>query len=477
MKKILIISTTIIFVINVLNAQQTIKSDDWNQFRGPNGSGIAETSSLPTEFGPDKNVIWKRAMPSGYSSPVLSEKYIFLTAEENEKLFTFCLSRKNGNTIWKKEAPRPRKENIDNRNNYASPSAVIDDKMVYVFFGDYGLLAYDYQGNEVWKHPLGPFNNEYGMGASPILVDNKLILVVDQTQNSYIIAIDKNNGKLIWKKSRPEATTGHSTPIIYKPDNGEKQILVPGSFLLIAYAAESGERIWWTGGLSFEMKSIPVLYKDMLFINGYATPLNQPENLVKIPAFTEALGKFDTDKNGLIIKTELPREPVYGFFDFVDLDKDGTLNENDWNYFKAATSSLNGMLGIKLGGKGDKTDTNIVWQYHKSIPQLPSPLVYKDVLYMVNDGGTVTTFKPLSGEVIQKGRIKGGGTNFYSSPVAADGKVYIVSRKGKVSVLKSGGSLDILALNDMGELCFATPAIANGKIYLRTVNTLYCFGQ
>lgn len=477
MKKILIISTAIIFVINVLNAQQTIKSDDWNQFRGPNGSGIAETSSLPTEFGPDKNVIWKRAMPSGYSSPVLSEKYIFLTAEENEKLFTFCLSRKNGNTIWKKEAPRPRKENIDNRNNYASPSAVIDDKMVYVFFGDYGLLAYDYQGNEVWKHPLGPFNNEYGMGASPILVDNKLILVVDQTQNSYIIAIDKNNGKLIWKKSRPEATTGHSTPIIYKPDNGEKQILVPGSFLLIAYAAESGERIWWTGGLSFEMKSIPVLYKDMLFINGYATPLNQPENLVKIPAFTEALGKFDTDKNGLIIKTELPREPVYGFFDFVDLDKDGTLNENDWNYFKAATSSLNGMLGIKLGGKGDKTDTNIVWQYHKSIPQLPSPLVYKDVLYMVNDGGTVTTFKPLSGEVIQKGRIKGGGTNFYSSPVAADGKVYIVSRKGKVSVLKSGGSLDILALNDMGELCFATPAIANGKIYLRTVNTLYCFGQ
>jgi len=476
MKNKLIIFSLFAFSSCILIGQNINNPNSWNQFRGPNGSGLAETSGLPAEFGPDKNVVWKRALPTGYSSPVLSEKFIFLTAEEDEKLFTYCLNRNNGKTIWKKEAPRPRKEKLDNRNNYASPSAVIDDKMIYVFFGDYGLLAYDYQGNEIWKHPLGPFNNEYGMGASPILVDNKLILVVDQTVNSYIIAIDKKNGEEIWKKSRPEATTGHSTPISYQAENGEKQILVPGSFLLIAYSAESGEKIWWTGGLSFEMKSIPVLYRDMLFINGYATPLNQPENLVHIPVYKDALKQFDADKNGLIIKSELPREPVYGFFDFVDLDKDGTLNEKDWNYFKAATASLNGMLGIKLGGKGDMTDTNIVWQYHKSIPQLPSPLVYKDVLYMVNDGGSVTTFKPISGEVIQKGRIKGGGTNFYSSPVAADNKVYIVSRKGKISVLRSGGSLDLLALNDMQELCFATPAIADGRIYLRTVNTLYCFG-
>lgn len=476
MKKYLIILSLFTLFPCIIWGQNSNYTNSWNQFRGPNGSGLAETIDLPAEFGPDKNVIWKRALPTGYSSPVLSNEYIFLTAVEDEKLFTYCLSRKNGNTIWKKEAPRPRKEKIDNRNNYASPSAVVDDKMVYVFFGDYGLLAYDFQGNEVWKQPLGPFNNFFGMGASPILVDNKLILVVDQNLNSYIIALDKKNGDLIWKKSRPEATTGHSTPIIYKPENGKKQILVPGSFLLISYSAETGEKIWWTGGLSFEMKSIPVLYKDMLFINGYSIELNQPENLVEIPLFKDALTQFDADKNGLIIKTELPKEEVYSIFVYVDLDKDGSLNENEWNFFKAATVSLNGMLGIKLGGKGDMTDTNIIWQYHKSIPQLPSALVYKDVLYMVNDGGTVTTIEPLSGKVIQKGRIKGGGTSFYSSPVAADNKVFITSRKGMVSVLRSGGSLDVLALNDMQELCFATPAIADGRIYLRTVNTLYCLG-
>lgn len=476
MKRKLTLCIVIMLTANVITAQQTLKFEDWNQFRGPNGSGISETSGLPAEFGPDKNVIWKIDLPTGYSSPILSDEFIFLTAIEDEKLFTFCISRKNGNIIWKNEAPRPRKEKLDNLNNHASPSVVTDNKMVYVFFGDYGLLAYDYEGNEQWRLPLGPFNNDYGMGASPILADNKLILVVDQTTNSYIIAVDKNTGEIIWKKSRPEATSGHSTPILYKLENEKIQILVSGSFLLISYSAETGEKIWWTGGLSFEMKSTPVIYKDMLFINGYATPLNQPENLVDIPVFKDALSKFDSDNNGLIIKAELPKEPVYGFFDFVDLDKDGSLDENDWNYFKAATSSLNGMLGIKLGGRGDMTDANIIWQYHKTIPQLPSPLVYKDVLYMVNDGGFVTTFEPLSGDIIQKGRIKSAGTSFFASPVAADNKIYITSRKGKVSVLKPGGSLDVLAINDMEELCFATPAIADGRIYLRTNNTLYCFG-
>ncbi len=477
MKKRIIICIAISMLTTLLTAQDLTKSDAWNRFRGPNGSGVSENSGLPTEFGSEKNVIWKRDLPTGYSSPVLSANYIFLTAVDDEKLYTYCISRNNGETIWRTEAPRPRREKLDNRNNAASPSIVLDNRMVYSFFGDFGLLAYDYEGNEKWRLALGPFNNDYGIGASPILVDNIIVLVVDQTTNSFIIAINKSNGEVIWKKSRSEAKTGHSTPILYQPKNANKQILVPGSFMLIAYSVDTGERIWWTGGLSFEMKSTPVIYKDMLFINGYATPLNQPENQVDIPYFKDALSKYDVDNNGFIIKTELPKEPVYSFFDFVDLEKDGVLDESDWNFFKAATSSLNGMLGIKLGGNGDMTDTNIIWQYHKSIPQLPSPLVYQDVLYMVNDGGFVTSFNPETGDIIERGRISGGGTSFYASPVASDNKIYITSRKGKVSVLKSGGKLDVININDMGEECYATPALVDGKIYLRTVNSLYCFGN
>ncbi len=228
--------------------------------------------------------------------------------------------------------------------------------------------------------------------------------------------------------------------------------------------------------MSFEMKSTPVIWRDMVFINGYATPMNQPENLVEIPDFKKAISNFDKNKNGSLSRTELPKEPAYTWFDFVDLRADGELDKHDWNYFKAALASLNGMLGIRLGGNGDMTDKNVVWTYHKSIPQLPSPLIYKDILYMINDGGYVTTFDPKSGDIIDEGRLPKGGTHFYASPVGSDEKIYILSRKGKVSVLEAGGKVSPIFQSDMEEMCFATPAISNARIYLRTDNSLYCFG-
>jgi len=464
-----------LFVVGAA-AQQKTTSHDWPGFRGPNGSGLGKTTGLPLEFGKEKNVVWKKALPTGHSSPVLTDKYIFLTACEEEKLLTLCLDRNTGRILWQKEAPRPRQQKVDFRNNPASPSPVTDGRRVFVYFADFGLLAYDFRGKELWQLPLGPFENTYGMGASPILADNKVILVCDQTKDSYILAADAGSGAVVWKKARPEAKSGHSTPIVYTPKEGETQVLVPGSFLLTAYSAGTGEKIWWTGGLSFEMKSTPVIHDGILYINGYASPLNQPENQVQLPSFTQALAKFDADGNKLLSKEELPQEPIYQWFGFVDVDQDGHLDADDWDFFNAAAASLNGMLAIRLGGKGDVTKTHTVWHYRRSVPQLPSPLVYRNVLYMLNDGGYVTTFNPANGEVIQKGRIKGSGAKFFASPVAADDKVFLTSLKGKVTVLKPGGSLEVAALNDLKEDCYATPALVDGRIYLRTVSTLYCFG-
>ena len=452
------------------------KTVDWPQFRGPNGSGVFETSNLPLSFGSDKNVIWKTALPPGHSSPVLTNELIFVTAVKDETLLTICIDRGDGKILWQKEAPRPRRQKIDGRNNPASPSPVTDGERVFVFFADFGMLAYDLSGNELWRLPLGPFDNLYGMGASPILAEGNVILVCDQNDNSYIIAADKESGKTAWKTDRPEAKSGHSTPIVYKSENGETQVLVPGSFLLSAYSAGTGRKVWWVGGLSFEMKSTPVIQDGVLFINGYATPLNQPDEQVKIPPFDQALSRYDADKDGKLDKEELPDEQPYGWFSFIDVNGDGFLDSGDWNYFEAALASLNGMLAIRLGGRGDMSRSSHVWQYRRSVPQLPSPLLYKNVLYMINDGGTVTTFEPENGEVIAQGRLKGAGTRFFASPVAADDKVFIVSRRGIVSVLGSGGGLDVMASNDLKELCYATPAIAEGRIYLRTEKTLYCFG-
>lgn len=452
-------------------------ADGWTMFRGPNGSGVSSTRNLPADLAPDLNVIWKRPLATGFSSPVLTDSLILLTAEQDSDLYTMCLRRSDGTTVWKRKAPRPRRERIDARNNPASPSPATDGKNVYVFFPDFGLLAYDLGGSELWQVPLGPFNNAYGMGTSPVTADGIVILVCDQNTNSFIVGVDAETGEVVWRQARPEATSGHSTPVIWTPKDGETQVIVPGSFYLTAYSVRSGKKIWWVDGLSFEMKSTPVIHHGMVYINGYATPMNQPGQQMEIPDFEKACASFDANGDRKIARRELPREPVYQWFDFVDVAGDGSLDEKDWHYFEAALASLNGMLAIRLGGTGDMSATNHVWDYRRAVPQLPSPLIYNNVLLMINDGGTVTTFNPDNGKVISSGRLQGAGSHFYASPVGADGKVYIISRRGTVTVLKADGSLDLLAQHDLGEQVNATPAIADGRIYLRTNGTLYCFGK
>jgi len=462
-------------VIVLLLALTQARADDWSRFRGPNGLGTTEATGLPTEIGPETNVIWKTTLPPGYSSPVLSKDRIFLTGYEGKTLLTLCLNKETGKILWRAESPRDREDKLDSRNSPASPSAVTDGKHVFVFFHDYGIVSYDYEGNERWRYPLGPFNNIYGMGASPILAGDKVLLVCDQQTHSFVIALGKEDGKVHWKTNRPEAKSGHSTPILYYPESGSTQLIVPGSFLLTGYSVDSGEKIWWVSGLSVEMKSTPVLANGIVYINGYATPMNQPGEHIKIPSLEEAMQQ-DADGDGRLTKEEVDEQtkPMFGF---VDLNGDGFLDAEDWGFYRAAMASTNGLLAIKVGGKGDMTDTNIVWQYHRAVPQLPSPLLYQNVLYMVNDGGIVTTLKPESGEVIAQGRLKDAIDKYYASPVAADGKVYMASEQGKVSVLKPDGSLEAIAVNDLGESCYATPAIGKeGRIYLRTVSTLYCFG-
>jgi outer membrane protein assembly factor BamB len=212
----------------------------------------------------------------------------------------------------------------------------------------------------------------------------------------------------------------------------------------------------------------------VLFINGFGSPENQPGAQRSIPTWQEALASYDANGDKRLLPGELPKEHGRSW---IDLDGDGAIVQDEWEYYRAAMASENGMLAIRLGGRGDVTDTNVVWKYHKSVPQLPSPLVYKDVLYMVNDGGIVTTLRPGTGETIAQSRIKGAADHFYASPVAADGKVFLASEKGKIAVLPTDGSLDPVAINDMDDDIYATPAISDGRIYVRTRGTLYCFGR
>lgn len=446
--------------------------EDWSRFRGPNGSGVSASSRLPAEFGPSTNVLWKTELPFGHSSPALTRDRIVLTAARGARLVTICLDRRTGKILWERAAPRPRVEKLDTRNGPAGPTPATDGTNIYVFFADFGLLSYDLDGRERWRVPLGPFNNLYGMGASPVIVGDVVALVCDQNTDSYIIAVGQRDGRVRWKTPRPEAHSGHSTPILYTPSGAKTQLIVPGSFLLTAYAPESGEKLWWVGGLSFEMKSTPVVSGDTLYINGFGTPQNQPGSHPAIEPFSEIARRY-ADAAGRVTFANLPNGNARSW---IDLDANGQVSAGEWDYYRAAMASDNGLLAIRLGGRGDMTGPNVRWKYHKSVPQLPSPLVYRDVLYMVNDGGIVTTLNPETGAELGQGRLKGAIDHYYASPVAADGKVFMLSETGKVVVLPPGGSLEPLAVNDLGDDIYATPAISDGRIYLRTRGWLYCFG-
>jgi outer membrane protein assembly factor BamB len=452
-------------------------ASEWARFRGPNGSGVAEVAGLPVEFGPTRNVIWKTDLPQGYSSPIVYGNRIFLTGIRDGRLLCFAIDRASGKVLWEREVPRDRREKLDQRNHPASPSAAADGEHVYFFFADYGLLAYDVNGKELWRKPLGPFNNIYGMGASPIVVDDVVVLNCDQSIGSFIAAFDKKTGRERWRTPRIEARSGHSTPVVYTPSGGRAQIVVPGSFVLSAYDPRDGKRLWWVGGLSFELKSTPVIDGDTLYINGFGSPENQPGAMITVMSGSEVFATRDANKDGKLSPDELPTAHARESLPFFDLNGDKMIDRVEWDYYKAAMESENGMLAIKLGGSGDMTSTAVRWRYQRGIPQLPSPLLYGQALYMVNDaGGLVTILNPDSGTLIRQGRLKVPSDRFYASPVAGDGKIYISSESGKVLVLPPGGGLDALAINDLQDSIYATPALVDRRIYIRTLNSLYCFG-
>jgi outer membrane protein assembly factor BamB len=450
--------------------------DDWSQFRGPNAAGISNNTNLPVEFSPEQNVIWKTPLPPGHSSPVLSQDRIFVTAFEGEKLLVICLERATGKALWRREVPRARAQELHKSNSPASPSPVTDGRNVYAFFTDFGLISFGPNGEERWRLPLGPFNNPFGLGASPILADGKVLMVCDSESGSFFVAVDQSTGKIKWRVERPESTRGFSTPILYRPTQGPLQVIVAGSLRLVSYAVETGKEVWWVRGLTWQIKPTPVLGRDSIYILGWAGGAD-PGQQEDVPSFAEVLKKYDADRDGKLAKAEVADPRIQKGWGDLDLDRDHYLNERDWRMYQAKRSVQNGVLAFRLGGQGDLTASNFLWRYQKSLPNVPSPLLYQDVLYLLKEGGILTALNPATGALLKQGRLQGAPGDYYTSPVGADGKVYTVSEEGKVTVLKAGGEWEILAVNDLGDPCHATPAIADGRLYIRTHGMLYCFGR
>ncbi|MBM3803908.1 MAG: hypothetical protein FJW26_16520 [Acidimicrobiia bacterium] len=453
-----------------------LKGGDWAQFRGPNGSGLAETADLPVRFGPQENLQWKTPLAPGHSSPVLTRDRIFLTGYDEENMLVFGVERGSGKVLWRRAIARPRKQELHKANSPASASPVTDGKNLFVFFTDYGLMSFDLDGRERWRVPLGPFNNPMGMSASPILAEDKVLQICDAESGSFFLAVDKKSGKVKWRIERPEYTRGFSTPVLYRPKGGKLQVIVSGSLQLTAYSIATGKEVWWMRGSTWQMKSTPVLGDNAIYVHGWAggSDEGQQEN---VPPFEEVLKTRDSNKDGKLSPEETADEKMQKDWKTFDLDRDGFLGLRDWTLYRSRRAAQNAVRAFRLGGEGDLTETNFLWRYQKSLPNVPSPLLYQNVVYLMKEGGVLTALDAATGAVLKQARLQGALGDYFASPVAADGKVFTVSHEGKVTVLKPGKDWEILAVNDLGEDCNATPAIADGRIYLRTQKALYCFGK
>jgi len=451
---------------------------DWPQFRGPNASGVSDDASLPAAFGPKENVVWMTPVPTGNSSPVISGDRIFLTGFEKDTLLTVAIRRSTGEVLWRREAPRPRKQVIERpANGPASASPVTDGQNVFVFFQDFGLLAYGPKGDELWRLPLGPFNNPFGHGASPILAGGTLLMNVDQDTDSFLIALDKDSGRLLWRRARPVAQRGYATPVLYRGRDGTQQVIVAGSYRLSGYDVRTGEEIWWIRGLPWQIKPTPTVAGDEIYFICYSGE-SEPGQQEIVPVFSAALARLDRDKDGRISKDELTDPAAKSRFEeYLDLDHTGYLEERDWGQFRERRMGENGLRAYKLGGKGDLTETHRLWINARSLPNVPSPLVYRGVLYTLKEGGILTSYDVRTGEIVKQARLQDAPGDYYASPVAADGKIYTVSEEGKISVIRAGARWEVLQVNDMGDGSRSTPAIAGGRLYIRTYGALYCFAK
>lgn len=467
-------------LVVALAASTSCFAQDWPQFRGPGGSGVADTQKPPIEFGPDKNVKFKVPVPSGASSPVVVGDRLYITAFDDGKLLTIAYSAVDGKEIWRVESPAKKVEAYHKtEGSPAASSVACDGKLVVAYFGSCGLFAYDLTGKLAWKYelPTAQTAADFGTGVSPVIVDGLVVLLRDEMKEPKILAIDAASGSLKWEKKR-QSPTSYSTPVIWE-NAGKKEIVCPGYGKMIAYDLTTGDETWNIVGMPSACCTSPVVSDGMLYFAGWS-PGDAEDKEFKMPTFDKLL-EADANKDGILSREESEKSFLAGFFDNNDTNKDGLITREEWDAtIKFMSIAKNSAFCVKPGGKGDITKSHVVWRATKGLPYVPSGVLYKGQMFLVKDGGLVSAFDAKSGKEIYANERGAAAGRYYASAVAANGHIYTVTLDdGTFTVFAAGAAKpDVVAKSKkLGERVAATPAIAHNTLYVRGSKHLWAFAE
>jgi outer membrane protein assembly factor BamB len=449
----------------------------WPQFRGPNASGVSESAKPPVEFGPGTNQLWKISVPSGASSPCVWGDWIFLTAFDNGKLQTLCYQRSDGRLLWKHDVKADTIEEYNiSEGSPAASTVATDGKRVVSYFGSCGLVCYNTKGKELWKYPLPVAQTAggFGSGCSPVIVDGLVIVNRDQVKNCSLLAVGVRSGKKAWEAARPDVMQSFGTPIFWK-DDGADEVVMSGSLKLKGYDLKTGAERWTLDGMPSFTCTTPVLGDGLLFFAGWAPGKDAGSKM----SFAQIASRADKNGDGVITLEEAKAAGMGAFFKAMDVNGDGKVTAEDIDMMNAnLAKGENVLVAVKPGGHGALTEQQVVWKQTRGLPYVPSPLHYDGRVYLVRDGGMVSSFDAKTGQpYYQQERVDAIG-NYYASPVAADGHIYLISLNGRVTVLAAGGeSPKVLHHADFGERISSTPALVRKTLYLRTASSMFAFAE
>ena len=399
-----------------------LMAEDWPCFRGPSRQGISQEIDVPVRWSMTSSVAWKTPIPGqGYSSPIVYDNRIYVTTavDKGVSLHLLCMNADTGHVVWDKEVTKQKAGHRHGGNSYATYTPVTDGERIYVLAADGTLLGLSMDGDELWRHQELEYFSEHGLAVSPILQDGLLIVPFDGSS-------DGPDKKLGWQKPW---------------DKG----------LVLAVEARTGQ-VKWRGkrGLSRIAHVVP----QTVTVDG---------KIQVVSGAGDVLQGFDLQTGNRLWTVRSSGEGLVP-----------SIVTGDCLIFATTGFGRSEILAVRTGGQGESTDSHMVWKADKDVPRIPSLLYVKPYVYALTETGIMTCFNAQSGDVIWRERIPG---RYSASPVYTDGHIYCLSERGKTTVIKAGATFKVLAENELAGTCKASIAVSNGRLFIRSEDTLYAIGK